>query len=161
MIINPMRFQAISAKESSDLLALIEKCENAVTNADIFVEDLSRELNLLDGANIHSIMASEENIENLMNTLELSIAHTDAIEGRLNQYDDYLEHIRDSMDKMEGKTVSIEMVNMNNKRLLECLENILVQLDLSYKHQAALQEADFSTSKKTRECILASKALKR
>ena len=55
-------YEAISAKEAQDLMQLMEKCDHAVTNADLFVEDLSKELNILDGANIHSIMASEENI---------------------------------------------------------------------------------------------------
>ena len=72
---------------------------------------------------------------------------------RLNQYDEFLEHIRDSMDKMEGKTVSIETVNSNNKKLLECLETVIKQLDLPYKHQNALNEPDFSSSRKLRECI--------
>lgn len=57
----------------------------------------------------------------------------------MNQYDDLLEHIRDSMDKMEGKTVSIETVNLNNKKLLEALQDILKKLDLPYKYQTALQ----------------------
>ena len=60
----------------------MSKCEHAVTNADIFVEDLSRELNLLDGANIYSIMASEENIDKLMGMLEDAINHTEDIEQR-------------------------------------------------------------------------------
>ena len=60
----------------------MSKCEHAVTNADIFVEDLSRELNLLDGANIYSIMASEENIDKLMGMLEEAINHTEDIEQR-------------------------------------------------------------------------------
>ena len=33
-------FQAINDREASDLLALMKNCEHAVTNADIFVEDL-------------------------------------------------------------------------------------------------------------------------
>ncbi len=154
-------YEPISSKESADLLQLMQKCEHAVTNADVFVEDLSRELNILDGANIHSIMASEENIDKLMEMLERAISHTETIESRLNQYDDLLEHIRDSMDKMEGKTTSIETVNSNNKKLLECLEGVIQKLDLPYKHQAALSEADFSSSKKLRECVSAAKALQR
>ncbi len=51
----------------------MRNCEHAVTNADIFVEDLSRQLNILDGDNIYSIMASEENIDHLMEMLETSI----------------------------------------------------------------------------------------
>ena len=75
-------YEAIGPKEGGDLLALMSKCEHAVTNADIFVEDLSRELNLLDGANIYSIMASEENIDKLMGMLEEAINHTEDIEQR-------------------------------------------------------------------------------
>lgn len=130
-------YEPISSKESTDLLQLMQKCEHAVTNADVFVEDLSRELNVLDGANIYSIMASEENIDKLMEMLERAIAHTETIESRLNQYDDLLEHIRDSMDKMEGKTTSIETVNSNNKKLLDCLQNVVHKLDLPYKHQVS------------------------
>jgi len=154
-------YEPISSKESSDLLQLMQKCEHAVTNADVFVEDLSRELNVLDGANIYSIMASEENIDKLMEMLERAIAHTETIESRLNQYDDLLEHIRDSMDKMEGKTTSIETVNSNNKTLLDCLQNVVHKLDLPYKHQATLSEADLSSSRKLRECVTAAKALQR
>lgn len=79
-------YEAIGPKEGSDLLALMSKCEHAVTNADIFVEDLSRELNLLDGANIYSIMASEENIDKLMGMLEEAINHTEDIEQRYQKF---------------------------------------------------------------------------
>jgi hypothetical protein len=74
----------------------------------------------------------------LMEMLEKAITHTEAIESRLNQYDDMLEHIRDSMDKMEGKTMSIETMNHNNKKLLDTLEKVLQQLDLPYKYQVAI-----------------------
>ena len=63
------------------------------------------------------------------------------------------------MDKMEGKTLSIETVNANNKRLLETLEAVFQQLDLPYSHQQALAEADFSSSRKLRECVQAARAL--
>ena len=54
-----------------------------------------------------------------------------------------MENIRDSMDKMEGKTGNFETVNLNNKKLLNLLEKVIKQLDLPYTHQQALMEADF------------------
>ncbi len=154
-------YEPISARDASDLTALMSKCEHAVTNADVFLEDLQRELSVLDGANIHSIMASEESVASLMELLERAVEHTESVEMRLNQYDEQLEHIRDSMDKMEGKTVSLETVNMNNKKLLESLDTMLRQLDLPYKHQNVLTEADFSSPKKLRQCGQAARALQR
>ena len=54
-------------------MELMRGCEYAVSNADNFVDNLSRQLNVLDGDNIYSIMASEENIDHLMDMLETSI----------------------------------------------------------------------------------------
>ena len=42
-----------------------------------------------------------------------------------------LEHIRDSMEKMEGKTESLSTVNENNKKLLVGLDNLVAKLYLS------------------------------
>ena len=55
---------------------------------------LSRELSVLDGDNIHSMMASEEAVDNLMLLLTSSIQEVEVLESRLNQYDEFLEHIR-------------------------------------------------------------------
>ena len=154
-------YQAISDKEEKDVLGLMKTCDYAVTNADLFVDDLQRQLNILDGANIHSIMASEESVEKLMGMLGKAIEHVETLETRLDQYDGQLEHIRDSMDKMNGG--DFETVNINNKRLLDKLEYIVGQLDLPYQHQQALTEApaDFNQPHKLREAIDAANVLER
>ncbi|XP_040577056.1 exocyst complex component 1 [Lepeophtheirus salmonis] len=153
-------YKAMTGKEISDLMSLMSKCEHAVTNADVFIEDLNRELNVLDSANVYSIMANQENMDNLMNLIDVSIKETEYLEAKLNQYDDQLEHIRDSMDKMEGKTVSIETVNTNNKKLLKSLEEIIEPLDLPYQYQHILTESDFTTPGNIKLCIEAAHALK-
>jgi len=78
-------YEAISTREATDLMALMEKCDHAITNADVFAEDLAKELSVLDGANIHSIMASEESVASLMDLLERAVEHTEAVEARLDQ----------------------------------------------------------------------------
>jgi len=137
-------YQAISAKETTDLRALMQGCDTAVTAADQFADRLTAELSVLDGANIHSMMASEEAVDHLMDLLTAAINESEMLEQRLNQYDDLLEHIRDSMEKMEGKTESLETVNENNSALCQELDSLVQKLQVSYEHQQILQEADFS-----------------
>jgi len=137
-------YQAISAKETEDLRALMQGCDTAVTAADQFSARLTAELSVLDGANIHSMMASEEAVDHLMDLLTDAITEAEGLEGRLNQYDDLLEHIRDSMEKMEGKTESLETVNENNGSLCGELDSLVAKLQVSQDHQLILQEADFS-----------------
>ena len=52
-------YQAISDKETTDLRALMSGCDTAVMVADEFADRLAKELSVLDGDNIHSMMASE------------------------------------------------------------------------------------------------------
>ena len=51
-------YQAISDKETTDLRALMSGCDTAVIAAE-FADRLAKELSVLGGDNIHSMMASE------------------------------------------------------------------------------------------------------
>ena len=60
-------------------------CATAVTAADQFADKLTAELSILDGDNIHSMMASEEAVDNLMELLTAAIQEVDFFQSRLNQ----------------------------------------------------------------------------
>jgi flagellar biosynthesis/type III secretory pathway chaperone len=42
------------------------------------------------------------------------------------------------MEKMEGKTESLEMVNENSGRLLNELDSLINKLQISYEHQVSV-----------------------
>merc|ERR1719445_2369125 len=94
-----------------------------------------------------------------MELLTTSINEVELLESRLNQYDDLLEHIRDSMEKMEGKTESLETVNDNNRKLLLDLDTLVTKLTISYEHQMLLQEADFTHTESLPGVVEAAQAL--
>ena len=154
-------YQAINDREAADLMTLMKSCDHAITNADLFVDDLSRQLNVLDGDNIYSIMASEESIDHLMSLLEMAIKNAESLESRLNQYDDLMEHIRDSMEKMDMGGGNFETVNTNNKRLYNSLLGIISHLDLTYEQQQILAEPDFKDPQKLKSSIRAARALEK
>ena len=57
------------------------------------MDDLQKQLNLLDGANIQSIMASEESVLKLMDMLGNAISHVEMLETQLDGYDDILDQV--------------------------------------------------------------------
>lgn len=105
----------------------MSNCEFAISNAEAFMEVLARDLSLLDGENVQCVLASESQMEALMEQLDVAIAEADKIEDRLNSYDEILCHVRDTMEKMEKKNSMISVVNRNNTLLLAELENVLVR----------------------------------
>lgn len=105
----------------------MSNCEFAISNAEGFMEILSRDLSLLDGENVQCVIASEEQVETLMEQLELAINEADRLEKQLDSYDEILCHVRDTMEKMEKKNSMISIVNRNNQLLLSELENLIVK----------------------------------
>jgi hypothetical protein len=55
------------------------------------------------------------------------------------------------MEKMEGKTESLEMVNENNGRLLTELDSLVNKLQISYDHQVSFRIFHLSIIKQ--ECV--------
>lgn len=106
---------------------LMTDCEFAISNAEGFMEVLARDLSLLDGENVQCVLASEAQVESLMQQLELAISEAEKIENRLDSYDEILRHIRDTMKNMEKKNMMIEVADRNNSRLLQELEKIVVR----------------------------------
>lgn len=94
-----------------------------------------------------------------MEQIERAILEAERIETRLNNYDDIMCHIRDTMEKMGEKNAMIEIANNNNNKLQQELEKVVVQLDLSPAFQQALTEPDLTSPKGLKSAIEAGKAL--
>ncbi|KAJ8968991.1 hypothetical protein NQ317_014494 [Molorchus minor] len=153
-------FQAITDKEQEDLKRLMSGCEFAISNAEAFMEILARDLSLLDGENVQCVLASEEQVESLMEQLELAINEADRMETQLNAYDEILCHVRDTMEKMEKKNSMISVVNTNNQLLMQELEHMVTKLDLPEEFQRTLDNADFTSHEGLAAAIKAANALK-
>ncbi|XP_055534172.1 exocyst complex component 1 [Wyeomyia smithii] len=151
-------FHALTEKEETNLSKLIGECDYAISNAEQFMEQLGKNLQELDGANIQSVLASEKQVNALMDQIETAILEAEKVEKRLDDYDEILCHIRDTMEKMGEKNQMIEIANTNNVKLLSELEKVVFQLDLPHVHQLALTDTDL-TPKGLPAAIAAGKAL--
>lgn len=154
-------YQALSAKEESDLELLMCECQSAMSNAELFAEQLSKQLSMLDGANIHSIMGSEDQVLNLMRLLDEGIMEAENIEQKLNSYDYILANVKEQMEVMQDKDTLVTRRNTNHQRLLEHLQHLVSQLDLDLKHMQALMDGDLTTPHGIYECTAAAQALHR
>ncbi|KAG1710456.1 Exocyst complex component 1 [Nymphon striatum] len=121
-------YEALSAREEEDLVKLMSQTQCSISNAEIFTEQLSRDLSVLDGTNVHTMMASEEGVERLMQMLQVAIDEATKIEDKLDSYDELLKNVRDNILMMEEKDSLIHVQNLNNQRLMEELENLIVSI---------------------------------
>lgn len=110
---------------------------------------MTKNLIELDGANVESILASkaEEKVLSLMQQIDSAIDEVETVEKALDEYEEIMSNIRDSMEKMGEKNSMIEIANKNNIKLLQEMEKIISQLDLSHAHQLALTETDLTSIK--------------
>ncbi|KAK9956445.1 hypothetical protein ABG768_014180 [Culter alburnus] len=152
-------YQELNAREEQDIEGMMEVCEYAISNAEAFAEKLSRELQVLDGANIQSIMASEKQVNILMQLLDQALAEVDNIEGKLLSYEEMLQSVKEQMDQISQSNRLIQISNTNNGKLLDEIQFLVNYMDLSKGHIKALQEGDLSSPKGIEACINASEAL--
>ncbi|CAH1176958.1 unnamed protein product [Phaedon cochleariae] len=153
-------FQAITDREQEDLKKLMSGCEFAISNAEGFMEVLARDLSLLDGENVQSVLASEDQVETFMDLLDTAIEEAERLEDQLTAYDDILCHVRDGLEHMELKNSTISIANENNQWLMQELENIVYKLNLPLEHQETLQAADFNTPERLAAAVKAANALR-
>lgn len=154
-------WHALSQKEEADLETIMSQCEFAISNAEKFADQLSRDLSVLDGANIHSIMGSEDQVLELMVLLDTGLQQANKIEEKLTEYERKLQGIKDLMEGMKDKEALIHIRNTNHERLLAELERLVSLLDLDHVHIRALLEADLASAKGVHECTRAASALLR
>ncbi|XP_077391210.1 exocyst complex component 1 isoform X4 [Festucalex cinctus] len=152
-------YQELSAREEQDIEGMMEVCEYAISNAEAFAEQLSRELQVLDGANIQSIMASEKQVNILMQLLDEALGEVDTIEGKLSSYEEMLQSVKDQMDQISQSNRLIQISNTNNGKLLDEIQFLVHNMDLSKGHIRALQDGDLTSPKGIEACINAAEAL--
>uniref|UniRef100_A0A673VPH6 Exocyst complex component 1 n=1 Tax=Salmo trutta TaxID=8032 RepID=A0A673VPH6_SALTR len=152
-------YQELNAREEQDIEGMMEVCEYAISNAEAFAEKLSRELQVLDGANIQSIMASEKQVNILMQLLDEALSEVDTIEGKLSSYEEMLQSVKEQMDQISQSNRLIQISNTNNGKLLDEIQFLVNYMDLSKGHIRALQDGDLSSPKGIEACINASEAL--
>lgn len=152
-------FHALTEKEEIDLNRLISECTYAISNAELFMEQLTSNLQHLDGANVQSVLASEKQVDALMQQIETAISEAEKVEKRLDEYDEILCHTRDSMEKMGEKNTMIDIANKNNIKLLKELDRLVTQWDLPMAHQVALTDTDLTGPVGLKAAIDAGRAL--
>nr|XP_026242062.1 exocyst complex component 1 isoform X5 [Urocitellus parryii] len=152
-------YQELNAREEQDIEIMMEGCEYAISNAEAFAEKLSRELQVLDGANIQSIMASEKQVNILMKLLDEALKEVDQIELKLSSYEEMLQSVKEQMDQISESNHLIHLSNTNNVKLLLEIEFLVNHMDLAKGHIKALQEGDLASSRGIEACTNAADAL--
>ncbi|XP_040527416.1 exocyst complex component 1 isoform X5 [Gallus gallus] len=152
-------YQELNAREEQDIEIMMEGCEYAISNAEAFAEKLSRELQVLDGANIQSIMASEKQVNILMKLLDEALKEVDQIEIKLSSYEEMLQSVKEQMDQISESNYLIHLSYTNNVKLLSEIEFLVNHMDLAKGHIKALQEGDLTSSRGIEACTNAADAL--
>ncbi|XP_066588427.1 exocyst complex component 1 [Prorops nasuta] len=140
-------YQPITEKEAADLTQLMEGCDYAVSNAELFMETLAKNLSILDGENVQSVLASEARVAQLMNSIDTAIEEATVVESRLIAYDEALGRIREVMARVGQKNQAIHTANDNAKHLLDQLNAIISQLDIPENHLRTLNDAELPGGK--------------
>lgn len=79
-------------------------------------------------------MASEKQVNILMQLLDEALNEVDTIEGKLSSYEEMLQSVKEQMDQISQSNRLIQISNTNNGKLLDEIQFLVVRahLDVSY-----------------------------
>lgn len=72
-------------------------------------------------------MASEKQVNILMQLLDEALGEVDAIEGKLLSYEEMLQSVKDQMDQISQSNRIIQISNTNNEKLLDEIQFLVVR----------------------------------
>ncbi len=71
-------------------------------------------------------MASEKQVNILMQLLDQALAEVDNIEGKLLSYEEMLQSVKEQMDQISQSNRLIQISNTNNGKLLDEIQFLVV-----------------------------------
>jgi len=153
-------YQAILPNEATDLESLMAECSTAISNAESFLQRLQGDLGVLEEAQIHSLLASEAAVSDLMSLLDSALADATSIEEKLDSYDRQLQTVRDYMEAMEERDGSLQTVNTNMETLMKTLQEMVDQLEFNNAHEIALTKGNLDKQDGIAKCSVAAVSLR-
>uniref|UniRef100_A0A8C3HDK4 Exocyst complex component Sec3 PIP2-binding N-terminal domain-containing protein n=2 Tax=Emydidae TaxID=8476 RepID=A0A8C3HDK4_CHRPI len=152
-------YQEMTPKETADMLKLMEEYEPIVNNSMAFAEKLSKDLQVLDEANLQAIISSEKQVTLLMGSIDEALAEVAKVEETLQVYDELLGSVKQQMDHIQQGNSLLHQIDSNHEKLMSEILFLTSNLDLSKKHRQALSRGDLSSPSKVKACIAAAEAL--
>ncbi|XP_074407713.1 exocyst complex component 1-like [Zonotrichia albicollis] len=152
--------EGLSPAEAVAVLALLEEHEEPLLSHSVaFAEHLERELRELEEANLHAILSSEQQLAQLMGTLDEALAEVGRLEQSLQVCEELLGAVRQRMDHIHQESSLLQRLASNRSRLMDEILLLTTQLQLSREHCAALSRADLSSPAAIAACTAAAQAL--
>ena len=73
-------------------------------------------------------MASEKQVNILMQLLDEALSDVDTIEGKLSSYEEMLQSVKEQMDQISQSNRLIQISNTNNGKLLDEIQFLVVSI---------------------------------
>ncbi|XP_063688446.1 exocyst complex component 1-like isoform X1 [Bolinopsis microptera] len=124
-------YKYLTGEEEQDLGVVTDGIDWAVENAEDFMEKLMNELSGLTKANIHSIMAVENDVIRLFNIMDHALHELCRLEDIMVRYEDELNEDLIRMEETLQSYQKQQIRNDNTRKLHDLLTELLDQITFS------------------------------
>ncbi|ONK74607.1 uncharacterized protein A4U43_C03F8230 [Asparagus officinalis] len=137
----------VSQAEEEDMEALLGTYVMGIGEAEAFSERLKRELLALEAANVHALLGSEPQIQEVLQGLEAATACVDDMDEWLRIFNVKLRHMREDIQSIESRNNKLEMQSTNDVGLIEELDKLLDRLRIPSEFAASLTGGSFEEAR--------------
>ncbi|KAH7724485.1 putative exocyst complex component Sec3 [Aphelenchoides avenae] len=131
-----------------------------IGEANKFAAVLNEQLMQLDGANIQSIMGSEQAVTELIELFDAAIEEAETLENQLDNFDQILSFVRDSVELIEERDSLGHIERTNTRKLMQELADFVYLMDtVTDEHIQVLRMANLSDPTSINRCCQSARAV--
>eukprot|EP00958_Prasinococcus_capsulatus_P023612 scaffold3561_cov450-Prasinococcus_capsulatus_cf.AAC.1 len=136
-----------SVSQEKDIEFLLERYELDIGDSRGFQVRLKKELAALEAANVHEILGSVPEVNQLAVRIGHSLNELEDMEAWLGTLNSLLKHMREDISTIENRNNRLEIQTHNNTLLLEEVSDLLGRLTVPRELEERLRGGSFRTTK--------------
>eukprot|EP01135_Chromosphaera_perkinsii_P004825 Nk52_evm3s298 gene=Nk52_evmTU3s298 len=152
-------FNGLTAEEEKGLHSMMDSCEYAIQDCEEFAKQLNADLSALDETTIHALLDSEQDVIQLLQSLDASLEDLAIMHSWLLNYDAMLAQMREDIKEIELREETIQNENYNFKLLLEVLEDLTSKLHIDKETENILLQGKLDSDEGVRRYMEATAKL--
>lgn len=149
----------LTPQQERDVEDILNDYDWGLNDTDLHTESLAQKLEAAESANIHAILQSEAEVENLLEGIDQALDMLGCVEECVTVYDREIQLVRQEAQEVTDLERNAEIHSGNQELLFLEVQSVVAQLDFDPQSIEALQSGDLANVNTVKLCIEAVRAL--
>ncbi|OQV24505.1 Exocyst complex component 1 [Hypsibius exemplaris] len=151
----------VTQKEQEDLEHVFELSRRFDFDGEVLVQSLTQEMSQMESANVHDLMNTHNDIDNICRLIDQSLAELNKMDEKITKYHGLVGDVSSQVTMMDETGHKLKLQNRNIKKLIHDIGIVLETLEFQNSYRLILMDGNIMDPAKLPEILEAASVLSR